>query len=80
MQSNLVNVTYEVELQPGEKLALPPTLVDVIGAGRWVVTIWPSDDITNALLIRNHSAFLNSYVPEDEGLYDDYATRFLHLA
>jgi hypothetical protein len=22
--------------------------------------------------IRDHSAFLNSYVPEDEGLYDDY--------
>ena len=38
MQSNLLNVTYEIELRPGEKLALPPTLVDVIGAGRWV---WP---------------------------------------
>lgn len=23
---------------------------------------------------RDHSAFLNSYVPEDEGLYDDYPT------
>jgi hypothetical protein len=22
--------------------------------------------------IRNHSAFLNGYIPEDEGLYDDY--------
>ena len=22
--------------------------------------------------IRNHKAFLNSYAPEDEGLYDDY--------
>jgi hypothetical protein len=22
--------------------------------------------------IRNHSAFLNAYAPEDEGLYDDY--------
>jgi hypothetical protein len=22
--------------------------------------------------IRNHSAFLNGYAPEDEGLYDDY--------
>ncbi len=21
---------------------------------------------------RNHSSFLNGYVPEDEGLYDDY--------
>ena len=24
-------------------------------------------------LIRDHSAFLNSYAPEDEGLYDDYS-------
>lgn len=23
-------------------------------------------------VIRNHSAFLNAYAPEDEGLYDDY--------
>ena len=24
-------------------------------------------------LIRDHSAFLSSYAPEDEGLYDDYS-------
>lgn len=41
MQSNLLNLTYEIELQPGEKLALPSTLIEVIGAGRWVVTIRP---------------------------------------
>ena len=23
--------------------------------------------------IRGHSAFLNSYAPEDEGLYDDFS-------
>jgi hypothetical protein len=23
--------------------------------------------------VRNHTAFLNSYTPEDEGLYDDYS-------
>jgi hypothetical protein len=26
-------------------------------------------------LIRDHSAFLNSYAPEDEGLYDDAVAR-----
>ncbi len=26
-------------------------------------------------IIRDHSAFLNSYIPEDEGLYDDVAAR-----
>ncbi len=25
--------------------------------------------------VRDHSAFLNSYVPEDEGLYDDDSAR-----
>ncbi len=25
--------------------------------------------------IRDHSAFLKSYIPEDEGLYDDIAAR-----
>lgn len=75
MQSNLLNLTYEIELHPGEKLALPPTLVDAIGAGRWIVTIRPSETVNSVLPIRNHSAFLNSYAPEDEGLYDDYPTR-----
>jgi hypothetical protein len=27
----------------------------------------------NPCFIRNHSAFLNSYAPQDEGLYDDAA-------
>ena len=26
-------------------------------------------------VVRDHSAFLNSYAPGDEGLYDDAATR-----
>ena len=28
---------------------------------------------TKAESVRQHDAFLNSYVPEDEGLYDDYS-------
>jgi hypothetical protein len=28
-----------------------------------------------ATTIRDHSAFLNSYAPEDEGLYDDAVAR-----
>ena len=27
------------------------------------------------LVMRDHQAFLNSYAPEDEGLYDDAASR-----
>jgi len=34
----------------------------------------PSDrDIPAKEATRDHTAFLNSYAPEDEGLYDDYS-------
>jgi len=57
-------VTYEIELEPGEELTLPESLNAHINAGRWLITIF-----------RSHSAFLNSYAPQDEGLYDDYPPR-----
>lgn len=49
----------------GEKVRL--TISDLIG----------SDEITPraAAPLRDHSAFLNSYTPEDEGLYDAYPAR-----
>ena len=72
MQSTLMNVTYEVELEPGEQFTLPLTLINSIGAGRWVITIRPYAPTFSLAMIRNHGAFLNSYAPEDEGLYDDY--------
>jgi len=67
MKNSLVNLTYEVELEPGERLTLPESLIAHLGAGRWLITIHPLP-----APIRSHSAFLNSYAPEDEGLYDDY--------
>ncbi|MEG3868925.1 hypothetical protein QUA46_21430 [Microcoleus sp. MON2_D6] len=30
------------------------------------------DFLINSTITRSHEAFLNSYAPEDEGLYDDY--------
>lgn len=79
MQSNLLNLTYEVALEPGEKLTLPQALLDSIGTGRWLITIQPFAMATAAPTIndsiRDHSAFLNSYAPEDEGLYDEYSAR-----
>lgn len=65
-----VKVTYEIELEPGEELELPASLVGSIGPGRWLISVeqvvqqGPSS-------LRDHSAFLNSYVPEDDSLYDD---------
>jgi len=71
MRNSLVNLTYEIELEPGERLTSPESVIAHIGAGRWLITIQPLP-----APIRRHSAFLNSYVPEDEGLYDDYPPRW----
>jgi hypothetical protein len=73
MNSKVLNLTYEVELQAGEKLALPDSLLASIGAGRWVVTIQPVKP-EDSMAMLDHTAFLNGYDPEDEGLYDDYPT------
>lgn len=79
MLSKLIKLTYEIELQTGEKLTLPNSLVESIGAGRWVITIEPSieekTEEKTPVVTRRHDAFLKGYAPEDEGLYDDYTTR-----
>ena len=67
MKNPMGNLVFEIELKPGEKLALPPALIDSVGAGRWLVTIEPAGTAS----IRGHGAFLNGYAAEDESLYDD---------
>ena len=37
--------------------------------------IFPSITGQGHASVRDHSAFLNGYAPQDEGLYDDAATR-----
>jgi len=71
MKSQLLSLTYEIELQPGEPFVLPQDWVSALGAGRWKITIEPVvNDDNVAPTLQDHSAFLNSYVAEDEGLYD----------
>lgn len=74
MRADVVSLTYDIELGPGEKLSLPQGVIESIGPGRWRVTIQPVSSEQEPLPIRDHSAFLNSYAPDDEGLYDDYPT------
>jgi hypothetical protein len=69
MKSQLLSLSCEIELQPGETFTLPPDWVSVLGAGRWKVTIEPLEEV--AAPVRDYAAFLNSYAAEDEGLYDD---------
>lgn len=68
-----VKVTYEIDLEPGERLELPASLVESVGPGRWLISV---ERVTQPprFPLRDHSAFLNSYVSEDEGLYDVYPT------
>lgn len=35
MKSELMQLSCEIELQPGEKLTLPLSLIESAGAGRW---------------------------------------------
>ncbi len=72
MKDNLKNLAFEIELQLGERLTLPPALLDCVGPGRWIITI---EAVTGAAPIRGHDAFLNGYCAEDEGLYDDHPAR-----
>jgi hypothetical protein len=72
MQAAITKLSYEVELAPGETLQLPQRIADSVGPGQWLVTIEPLPSTVLRERVRGHSAFLNSYVAEDEGLYDDY--------
>jgi hypothetical protein len=62
-------LTCEIELKPGQELRLPRSLLDQVGPGRWLITLQPLGPEA-AAPVRDHRAFLNSYAPEDEGLYD----------
>jgi hypothetical protein len=42
---------------------------------RQQLEIFPSSADKSQVAARDHSAFLNSYAPQDEGLYDDAAAR-----
>lgn len=73
MQSKLTEITYEIELQPGEVLSLPKDAAEILGPGNWLISIRPADQASYNGPLRDHTAFLNSYASEDEGLYDDYS-------
>jgi hypothetical protein len=71
MSNTVGPLEIEVELKPGEKLKLPQVLVDSVGPGRWRITVEPAEGGG----VRGHGAFLTGYAAEDEGLYDDDASR-----
>lgn len=74
MHSKVTEIIYDIQLQPGEVLSLPKDAKPILGPGHWLVSIKPADTAeSQSGFIRNHSAFMSSFAPEDEGLYDDYS-------
>ncbi len=69
MQAQLERLIYQIELGHGEKLSLPPAMIDSVGEGRWTIIIQTTQPASGPM--RDHSAFLDSFSPADEGLYDD---------
>jgi transcriptional regulator with XRE-family HTH domain len=68
-------LTCEVEVKPGETFRLPAALAERVGPGHWLVTITPLPATETEGAGRDHAAFLNRYLAEDEGLYDDDPAR-----
>ena len=71
----MTQLSYDVELRPGEILRLPESVARRVGPGRWRIIIESIEEEKTPSSVRGHSAFLAGYVPEDEGLYDDYPSR-----
>lgn len=53
-------LTYEVDLEPGEKLSLPESLTNNLSPGHWIVSI---RKLQAPGIARINDAFLNSYAP-----------------
>jgi len=68
--SNIEEIEQAVEKLP---------LQDFVRLAAWVdqrrqqLEVAPSAATNGRMATRDHSAFLNSYAPQDEGLYDDTA-------
>jgi hypothetical protein len=43
MKNQLIQMTFEVDLEKGEKLELPKNLIENLGTGKWIVTIQPKN-------------------------------------
>jgi len=73
MQTNQSEFSFAIALEPGEPLQLPPGVSEIVGPGKWLITVTPLPEHLEP--VRSHSAFLSSYAPQDEGLYDDRVPR-----
>jgi hypothetical protein len=42
MTQSLLHLKYEVELKQGDKLQVPAALAELLGPGRWIITVAPA--------------------------------------
>ena len=68
--SNIEEIEQALERLPLEEFVKLAAWVD---RRRQQLEISPSVTDRSPMAARDHSAFLNSYAPQDEGLYDDAA-------
>jgi hypothetical protein len=68
MNSGSSDFIYDINLAPGEALALPSTAVPIVGPGSWRITIEPYDGLHPEGAPRDHAAVVASDSSEDEGL------------
>ena len=72
MRSQLMTLAYEIELEPGDTLTLPPELTASVGTGRWLVTIQPAPAASSPPLPpRNYGDLLENNAPPYQGVYED---------
>jgi len=69
---NIEEIELAVEKLPLEEFVKLAAWVD---RRRQQLELSPSVNDNSPMATRDHSAFLNSYAPEDDGLYDDAAPR-----
>lgn len=50
----MTQVKYDIELQPGEPLHLPQSVVDQVGPGHWRITISPVKEEESTTKARGH--------------------------
>ncbi len=67
MEKKRIDLSWEIEIGPGEKLMLSRELVDIVGPGRWLLTLSHLDEQQPGR-IRDQRPFLQSYAPDDDAV------------
>jgi hypothetical protein len=65
MSQGLLHFKYKFELKPGEKFQPPAGLVELLGPGRWIITVKPAP----------YDPFITSEDEDEDDSVDEYVRR-----